>query len=70
EGQKHAIDEYHAFDGDVTITLHETDGLPGDGRGDLGPYGRDRGRPGGVPGRLAGRCPGPGPVQAHARDQE
>ncbi|MFJ9174866.1 hypothetical protein [Streptomyces sp. NPDC102360] len=38
EGQKHAIDEYHAFDGDVTITLHETDGLPGDGSDFLGSH--------------------------------
>ncbi|MCX4832282.1 hypothetical protein OG746_26435 [Streptomyces sp. NBC_01016] len=33
-GQKYAIDEYHAFDDEVTITLHEADGLPGD-RSDL-----------------------------------
>ncbi|MER5438186.1 hypothetical protein [Streptomyces sp. NPDC002790] len=37
-GQKYAIDAYHAFDGDVTITLHEADGLPGDGSDFLGSH--------------------------------
>ncbi|WP_425841017.1 hypothetical protein [Streptomyces fractus] len=38
EGQKYAIDEYYAFDAEVTITLHEVDGLPGDGNDFLGSH--------------------------------
>ncbi|MFD7295257.1 hypothetical protein ACFV9W_18405 [Streptomyces sp. NPDC059897] len=37
-GQKYPVDTYHAFDGEVTVALHEADRLPGNRSDSLGSH--------------------------------